>query len=66
MGEGRHPPGGVGEVLNQPGRMLDSAVHRGETPFLHGMRDNAHTHQFYQCIGLRNYCELLMRVVSLA
>ena len=37
---------------------------RGETPFLHVMRDNARAHELYLRMGFRDYRETIVRVVS--
>ena len=37
---------------------------RGETPFLHVMRENGGARQLYERMGFRNYMESVVRVVS--
>lgn len=38
---------------------------RGETPFLHVMRDNTGAHQLYQKMGFRDNRESVVRVIAL-
>lgn len=47
-------------------KLIRRQLQRGETPFLHVMHDNVHAHRFYQRLGFRDYCEPVVRVVSLA
>jgi predicted GNAT family acetyltransferase len=39
-------------------------MQRGETPFLHVMRDNASARRLYERMGFENYQETVVRVVS--
>lgn len=45
-------------------KLLRRQVLRGETPFLHVMRDNVHAHALYLRMGFRDYREVVVRVVS--
>jgi len=37
---------------------------RGETPFLHVMRDNLGARDLYRRMGFREHCEMPVRVLS--
>jgi predicted GNAT family acetyltransferase len=39
-------------------------MQRGETPFLHVMRDNTSARRLYERMGFRNYLESPVRVIS--
>jgi GNAT superfamily N-acetyltransferase len=39
-------------------------LQRGETPFLHVMRDNVGARQLYQRMGFADYCESVVRVIA--
>jgi GNAT superfamily N-acetyltransferase len=39
-------------------------LQRGETPFLHVMRDNVGAHSLYQRMGFSDHCESVVRVVA--
>jgi ribosomal protein S18 acetylase RimI-like enzyme len=45
-------------------KLIRRQMQRGETPFLHVMRDNDHAHALYQRMGFRDHLELTVRVVS--
>jgi ribosomal protein S18 acetylase RimI-like enzyme len=45
-------------------KLIARQVARGETPFLHVMRDNAAAHKLYVGMGFRDYRETVVRVVS--
>lgn len=45
-------------------KLIRRQMQRGETPFLHVMRENLNARQFYERMGFRNYCEPVVRVVS--
>jgi len=40
-------------------------MQRGETLFLHVMRDNGGAHRLYEQMGFRDQCETVVRVISL-
>ncbi len=44
-------------------KLIRRQLARGQTPFLHVMRDNVAA-QFYQRLGFRTHCEPVVRVVS--
>lgn len=46
-------------------KLIARQVTRGETPFLHVMRENAAAHALYERMGFRDYRETVVRVVSL-
>jgi predicted GNAT family acetyltransferase len=46
-------------------KLIARQVARGETPFLHVMRENAAAHALYERMGFRDYRETVVRVVSL-
>jgi ribosomal protein S18 acetylase RimI-like enzyme len=43
--------------------LIRRQMQRGETPFLHVMRDNAGAHQLYQRMGFRDNRESVVRVI---
>jgi len=45
-------------------KLIRRQVLRGETPFLHVMRDNDSAHRLYLRMGFRDHCEAAVRVVS--
>jgi ribosomal protein S18 acetylase RimI-like enzyme len=45
-------------------KLIRRQMRRGETPFLHVMRDNPGAHRLYQRLGFRDYRESVVRVVS--
>jgi ribosomal protein S18 acetylase RimI-like enzyme len=45
-------------------KLIRRQILRGETPFLHVMRDNAGAHALYERMGFRDYKESVVRVVS--
>ena len=45
--------------------LIARQVQRGETPFIHVMRDNVDAHRFYERMGFRDYRETIVRVISL-
>ena len=45
-------------------KLIKQEVARGETPFLHVMRDNQSARALYERMGFRNYEETVVRVVS--
>jgi GNAT superfamily N-acetyltransferase len=47
-------------------KLVRRQMQRGETPFLHVMRDNAGARRLYEAMGFRNYQETVVRVVSRA
>jgi len=46
-------------------KLIRRQLQRGETPFLHVVRDNSGAHRLYERMGFRDYCETVVRVVSL-
>jgi ribosomal protein S18 acetylase RimI-like enzyme len=44
--------------------LIRRQMQRGESPFLHVMRDNAGAHRLYERMGFRSYRESVVRVVS--
>jgi len=46
-------------------KLVDLQMRRGETPFLHVMRDNENAHRLYRRMGFRVHEEPVVRVVSL-
>ncbi len=44
--------------------LIRRQMQRGETPFLHVMRDNDGAHRLYRRMGFRDDCETVVRVVS--
>ena len=49
-------------------RLMEKVIRRqllrGETPFLHVMRDNDSAHRLYLRMGFRDHCEAAVRVIS--
>jgi len=45
-------------------KLIGRQTKRGETPFLHVMRDNVWAHRLYKRMGFRNYSEPAVRVIS--
>lgn len=45
-------------------KLIRRQMQRGETPFLHVMRDNANAHLLYERMGFRDHRETVVRVVS--
>jgi ribosomal protein S18 acetylase RimI-like enzyme len=45
--------------------LLRRQMLRGEQPFLHVMADNVHARALYARMGFRDYCETVVRVVSM-
>lgn len=45
-------------------KLIHRELHRGETPFLHVMRDNAGAWQFYERMGFRKRQEPIVRVIA--
>lgn len=45
-------------------KLVRRQMQRGETPFLHVMRDNSKAHELYRRMGFGIYRELVVRVVS--
>jgi GNAT superfamily N-acetyltransferase len=45
-------------------KLIRRQMQRGETPFLHVMRDNNNAHRLYERMGFRVYRELVVRVIS--
>jgi ribosomal protein S18 acetylase RimI-like enzyme len=46
-------------------KLIRRQLERGETPFLHVMRANEAAHGLYLRMGFRDYCETVVRVVTL-
>lgn len=46
-------------------KLIRHQMQRGETPFLHVMRDNEGAHRLYERMGFRDQCETVVRVISL-
>lgn len=46
-------------------KLIRRQLQRGETPFLHVMRDNTGARQLYERMGFRSYRESVVRVVSI-
>jgi ribosomal protein S18 acetylase RimI-like enzyme len=44
-------------------KLIRRQMQRGETPFLHVMRDNANARALYERMGFRNYRESVVRVI---
>ncbi|HEX4883040.1 MAG TPA: GNAT family N-acetyltransferase [Casimicrobiaceae bacterium] len=47
-------------------KLVQRQLRRGETPFLHVMRDNAGAHRLYRAMGFRDHDETVVRVVARA
>lgn len=45
-------------------KLIRSQLQRGETPFLHVMRDNDSAHRLYRRMGFQDHCEAAVRVIS--
>jgi GNAT superfamily N-acetyltransferase len=45
-------------------KLIRRQLQRGETPFLHVMRDNESAHRLYGRMGFRDHCEAVVRVIS--
>jgi ribosomal protein S18 acetylase RimI-like enzyme len=45
-------------------KLILRQMQRGETPFLHVMRDNEHAHRLYERMGFRDHAEAVVRVVA--
>jgi ribosomal protein S18 acetylase RimI-like enzyme len=45
-------------------KLVRRQMHRGETPFLHVMRENAGARRLYERLGFRKYREAVLRVIS--
>ncbi len=45
--------------------LIRHQMQRGETPFLHVMRENGNAHKLYQRMGFADYKEAVVRVISL-
>jgi ribosomal protein S18 acetylase RimI-like enzyme len=45
-------------------KLIGQQLRRGETPFLHVMRENNGARSLYERMGFRNYRETVVRVVS--
>jgi GNAT superfamily N-acetyltransferase len=54
---------GRGLARRLMGKLIRRQLARGQTPFLHVMRDNFAV-QFYERLGFRKHCEPVVRVVS--
>ena len=60
-----HPESrGRGHARRLMSTLICRQLQRGETPFLHVMRDNATAHQLYLRMGFSDYCATVIRVVS--
>jgi GNAT superfamily N-acetyltransferase len=46
-------------------KLIRRQLARGETPFLHVMRDNVGARRLYARMGFRDHCETVVRVISL-
>jgi ribosomal protein S18 acetylase RimI-like enzyme len=55
---------GLGLARRLMDKLIRRQLQRGETPFLHVMRDNASAHGLYLQMGFRDHCEAVVRVVS--
>jgi len=55
---------GRGMARNLIAKLIRRQVLRGETPFLHVMRDNVGARRTYERMGFRHYRETVVRVVS--
>ena len=60
-----HPDSqGQGLARKLMAKLVRLQMQRGETPFLHVMRDNENARRLYERMGFRNYRESVVRVVS--
>jgi GNAT superfamily N-acetyltransferase len=55
---------GRGHARRLMARLVRRELARGETPFLHVMRDNTTARGFYERLGFRNHREIVVRVVA--
>lgn len=55
---------GRGHARRLMGKLIRRQLQRGDTPFLHVMRDNVAAHLFYRRLGFRDVKEPTVRVVS--
>jgi predicted GNAT family acetyltransferase len=55
---------GRGLARRLAAKLIRRQLQRGETPFLHVMRDNESAHGLYQRMGFRDHCETVVRVIS--
>jgi len=60
-----HPDAqGRGLARRLMAKLIRRQMQRGETPFLHVMRDNARARALYERMGFRVYRESVVRVLS--
>lgn len=45
-------------------KLVRREMERGETPFLHVMRDNGNARRLYERMGFRTHSEVVIRVVA--
>jgi ribosomal protein S18 acetylase RimI-like enzyme len=45
-------------------KLMRRQMQRGETPFLHVMRDNVGARRLYERMGYRNYLEYVVRIIA--
>ncbi|MDM0074294.1 GNAT family N-acetyltransferase [Variovorax sp. J2P1-59] len=55
---------GQGLARRLVAKLIRRQLLRGETPFLHVMRDNESAHRLYGRMGFRDHCEAIVRVIS--
>ncbi|MDM0030835.1 GNAT family N-acetyltransferase [Variovorax sp. J22P271] len=55
---------GRGLARRLAAKLIRRQLQRGETPFLHVMRDNQGAHGLYQRMGFRDHREVVVRVIS--
>jgi GNAT superfamily N-acetyltransferase len=55
---------GRGLARRLAAKLIRRQLQRGETPFLHVMRDNDSAHRLYLRMGFRDHCEAVVRVIS--
>jgi ribosomal protein S18 acetylase RimI-like enzyme len=55
---------GRGLARRLAAKLIRRQLQRGETPFLHVMRDNEGAHGLYQRMGFRDHREVVVRVIS--
>jgi len=55
---------GRGHARRLMSRLVRRQLRRGETPFLHVMRDNVRARAMYERMGFRVYCESVVRVIA--